>query len=373
MTVLSRRAFDTATSINLSSEDAAKLLMDIPVRTFRDILNHFAPEETVRETLVSGMCANDAKRNKASVDKKVRDWLNGKYRPTDREDLFELCFILKFTADQADTFLSMTNGEGLHWRDPRELVYAYALRKRMGYCEAKELLKRSLPQENSTDMNDHTDSFTQLIKNEAANLETEAELRAYLVSAKGKMGVFHNRAYQYFCDLISLLEQPPAVSVDREETYTTRKVVDTYLDNRFPPGWDKKKLDERKRGILAGWPDEVSLSKIKNRKADIDRKTLILLFLATDGGELPEDEWDENSEWEDAEAEFDADADFRSSYMRLNQMLVTCGYRLLDPRCPFDWVAIYCLRAGSDSYAMEGLNERLSQMLDALFSGTDTE
>ena len=373
MTVLSKSAFESAAAQDLSAGDAAKILAAIPARSFADILRRYAPEEAGKGQLVDGLCADDPSRNRASMDKKVRGWLGGKYQPTAREDLLELCFILKLSVEDADAFLAAAGEEGLHWRDPKELVYAFALRKGMSYPEAAALLERMAPKDGAQAAEGGREAFTMLVQQEAAELETEEELRQYLREAGGKLGAFHNTAYRQFEDFLALLEQPRAVSVDEEESFTIRRIVETYLDSRFPSGWDKKKLDEKRRGILADWPDEVTLSRMKTGKTDVNRKTLMLLFLATDGGEEISDDWEEDAYADEDSEENDADADFRSSYLRLNQMLASCGYRMLDPRNAFDWVTIYCLRISSDPDAMEGLSERLSDMLDVLFRDTPAE
>ena len=372
MTRLSRIAFESASVQSGSAAEAVSVLNTVPARSFADILAHFAPEESSKEKLVAGLCAGNAARSRASMDKKVRGWLSGKYQPTAREDLLELCFILRLSADDADAFLSAAGEEGLHWRDPKELTYAYALKKGLSYPEAAALYARVKPAE-SPDVPEAEGACTSLIRLEAAQLETEQELRHYLLDARDKLGVFHNRAYQQLRFFLSLLEQPHAVNDGEEEPFTVRRIVETYLDNRFPPAWDKKTLDDKRKGILAGWPDEVTLSRMKTRKIDGNRKTLILLFLATDGGEELTDNWQEDVYWDELDEQDDADADFRSSYLRLDQMLSVCGYRMLDPRNPFDWVCIYCMRAASDPEAMEGLNERLSEMLDVLFSSSAPE
>ncbi len=372
MTVLSRNAFETASALNVSAQSAVESLLSVPARTFAELLAQYAPEGTGRETLVAGLCAGDPARSRASMDKKVRDWLNGRYQPTAREDLLELCFILRLSVEEADAFLSAASEEGLHWRDPKELTYAFALQRNMCYPEAASLYARVLPQEAPAGPGAR-DVYTPAIRSEAARLETEADLKHYLEGAADRLGVFHNRAYRQLLDFLSLLEKPRAVSVDQEESFTVRRIVETYLDSRFPSSWDKKKLDEKRRGILAGWPDESTLSRMKNGKTDVNRKTLILLFLATDGGEEITDDWREDVYWDETDEETDSDADFRSSYLRLNQMLASCGYRMLDPRSPFDWVCIYCLRIGSDPESMEGLSERLSEMLDALFAAFPAE
>ena len=372
MTVLSRQAFQNAVTLNVSVANASAALAAVPARSFPDILARFAPAEASKEKLVDGLCGNDPSRNRASMDKKVRGWLSGKYRPTARDDLWELCFILKLSAEKADGFLAMTSEEGIHWRDPKELAFAFALEKGMNYPEAKQLLERVTPEKKAAGEEPQRNVFTQAVRQEASRIETEEELAQYLRDAREKLGEYHNRAYQQFTAYLSLLEKPRAVSTDEEESYTIRKIVETYLDNRFPASWDKKKLDEKRQGILAGWPDEITLSRMKTGKTDVNRKTMMLLFLATDGGEEISEEWEEDEDWEDEE-EDDPEADFRSSYMRMNQMLSSCGYCMLDPRNPFDWVVLYCMRAGSDPDAMEGLSEHLSDMLEMLFTEDQPE
>lgn len=375
MTVLSSQAFDAATTLNLTSEDARQLLLAVPARSFADTLARFAPEGVERQALVEALCQNDSSRKRDSMDRKVRGWLGGKYQPTAREDLLELCFVLKLGVEDADAFLAMTGDEGLHWRNPRELTYAFALRKGMSYPEAAALYERVKPPEAFDDSAVPESSYTPQARQEAVQIETEDALKRYLREVGAKLGAFHNRAYQVFSELLDLLERPESAAQAAEEAYTTRRIVETYLDRRLPADWDKARLDEKRRGILAGWPDEATLSRMKNRKTDVTRKALMLLFLASDGGDAPEDEWPEDEDWDGElpDESNEADDAFRSSYLRMNQMLSACGYRMLDPRSPFDWIAIYCMRVGDDPAAMEGLGERLSQMLDCLFAPEEAD
>ena len=41
--------------------------------------------------------------------------------------------------EEADAFVALISEEGLHWRDPDEIVYIYALMQGMDYTEAKDL------------------------------------------------------------------------------------------------------------------------------------------------------------------------------------------------------------------------------------------
>ncbi|HIU34302.1 MAG TPA: hypothetical protein IAB02_07045 [Candidatus Pullichristensenella excrementigallinarum] len=369
MTEISSRAFEAATIPNMTAQEAADLLMHaVQIRTFADILRSHAQGMEPKQALVKGLCANDPQRNRASVEKKVRDWLSGRYQPTAREDLLELCFIMELSLDEADEFLAEAGESGLHWRDPRELVYAFALRRRMNYLEAQDLLRRVLPQEIDLEGSGESESFTPLIHKEADAIQTEEELRQYLTQAADRLGTLHNSAYRQFLELMSVLEKPQSY-VGEEKRYTSREIVEQYLDKHLPSKRGGKAMSEKLKSILVGWPDEVTISRMKNRKADVSRKILILLFLATDGGEPEEESWEECDAYEEEiEEEDEAELDFRSSYMRMNQMLAGCGYRMLDPRNPFDWIALYCMRVQEDRESMDGLNERLAHVLDVLFT-----
>lgn len=374
MTTLSSAAFAAATADGLSAQSAAAVLMEqVQIRSFRDMLTAFADANDLRETLVDGLCANDGTRVRGSVDKKVRGWLSGKYQPSQREDLLELCFILRLDAQRADAFLAAASDEGLHWREPRELVYAYALDRGMTYPEALALFGRVQPGAVAED--GPAESFTPLIRQEAQRCRTEEELREYLRSAAGKLGKLHNTAYSHFTAMLQVLEDPESSNGQEERHYTTREIVEKYLDRKLPSARDGKKLEDKKRCVLADWPDEVTLSRMKNRKADVTRKVLMLLFLATDDGDGAGEEWQDDDAYDEENwyEEESGDAAFRSTHLRMNQMLSDCGFRQLDPRNAFDWLVLYCMRSSADTETMDGLNEQLSHVLEVLFTAARPE
>ncbi len=257
MTEISSRAFEAAIIPNMTAQEAADLLMhSIQIRTFADILRSHAQGGDPKQTLVKGLCANDPQRIRASVEKKVRDWLSGRYQPTAREDLLELCFIMELSLEEADEFLAEAGESGLHWRDPRELVYAFALRRRMNYLEAQDLLRRVLPQEIDLEGSGESESFTPLIHKEADAIQTEEELRQYLTQAADRLGTLHNSAYRQFVELMAVLEKPQSY-VGEEKRYTSREIVEQYLDKHLPSKRGGKAMSEKLKSILVGWPDEV--------------------------------------------------------------------------------------------------------------------
>lgn len=358
MTELSRVTIDRILQGDLSAADAAFVLAhEIRLRTFREKLERFGGGRELRPLLVNGLVKNHPEATRDSLDRKVRGWLAGSYEPTRRQDILEICFILGLSVTDADAFVAMASGEGFHWRDPDEIVDIYALRHGMDYPAMQALKARladAVLHENAA-LPPEEDSFTPMVRKEVEALETEEELGDFLHRAKHRLGKLHNNAYQQFMAFMSLLESPEIMDLmEPDAHYTTRQIVETYLDKKLPALRKGAALTAMQRDVRANWPDETSISRMKNREIDVSRKVLILLFLVTDGGEREDD--DELDEETPEEA-------FRSSYCRLDNMLEQCGYRTLDPRSAFDWAALYCLRV--DDVLMA--DRQMQDFLNALF------
>lgn len=199
------------------------------------------------------------------------------------------------------------------------------------------------------------DSFTPVIRAEVSSLGTREELKDYLRDAASRLGTYHNNAYRLFMDMLETLEHPVVDETEERaaifapEKLTLQDIVREYFyedsvlraHRKTHDGEDKRKplspeqqhvLSVIQKNVSEGWPDEAVLAKMKSRDTDVTRKTLILLFLATDPG--PE---------EDMEAEPSREELFEELYQRLNDMLMQCGFMTLDPRSPFDWLVLYCI------------------------------
>ena len=118
--------------------------------------------------------------------------------------------------------------------------------------------------------------------------------------------------------------------------------------------------------IVRNWPNEAVLSNMKNRKTDITRKVIILLFFATFDYEPFEDD--------KIICEKPANEIFKDFYDGMNNMLTSCGFKELDPRSPFDWIILYCM-CEHHSYNVEDefyeIDKTLSEFLKSLFPRED--
>lgn len=378
MTQITRESFEKATEERLTVQDAVAFLeKEAKARSLRSKIEKFSKGGDLNRLLVTGLLRHHPDMKKDSVERRVRGWLKpDSGRSIRKQDAIEVAFILGLTVEEADEFVALVSEERLHWRNPDEIVYIFALKNGMTYPEAvsleKEVSGSLAAAGDSTELSQ--DSFTPIIRSELSGLNTVEELKDYLQHAAGRLGRCHNNAYQMFMEMLDTLENPVTDEVERdmfgEEHLTIRDILRDYFygENVL---YARERARRTKKGKAAGqeqlvltriqesiadsWPDETTISKMKARKMDVTRKILILLFLATDSG------------WDDADEDYEPTVNevFEDLYRRLNDMLTLCGFSALDPRAPFDWLILYCICVPD----MLDLDERMRGVFQEMFGG----
>lgn len=298
-----------------------------------------------------------------SVERKVRMWMKDSMQSISKAGAIQVSFVLGLPVEEANVFLQRACGEGFHSRDPEEIVFIHALKEGLSYTEALALqtemeAKGLLGREKSGEK----DLLTQFVRQELDTLEGTAGLEDFLREYQGRLGSFHNTAFEMFKSYMDLLTDAEIDDgLEAEGRLSVREVTDVYLHEKLIPRIQRAAAKNPEAGALAlsalqrdiqqNWPDETALSRMMNRRADISRKALILLFLATDGGL---DDGDEEGE-----------EVFEDAYSRMNGMLVNCGFAPLDPRCAFDWMVLYCMCVDAeDSLLIDG---RIHRFLEEIF------
>lgn len=363
MTHLSKSLYKEATGHMTVQEAVEFLKREVKIRSLKEKMEKYYHGQNLRQTLVNGLLHNHPDLSKESIERRVRGWLGkDSTRSVRKQDAIEICFILNLNVEEADEFVSLVSEEALHWRNPDEVVYIFALKQGMDYPEAQELnrqMSETLSGVKET-VNLQENSFTPIVRAEISALRTIEELTDYLRHAVPRLGRCHNNAYKLFMEMLYTLENPKLYETVEQaevldsERLTIRDILKEYLYESnvlyakevARTGRADNKLSEEERlvfttiqeNICANWPDETTLSKMKSRKTDVTRKVLILLFLATDRGL----DIDEDDEFQYIPTTEDV---FEDLYLRLNDMLLLCGYRQLDPRSPFDWLILYCICA----------------------------
>lgn len=362
MTVTSKRMFEQATEeIMTVCEAVAFLEKEAKMRTLREKLEKFSCGRDLKETLTCGLLLHHPDMGRDFIEGRVDDWLNNSRNQMLRKrDAIEICFILGLSVEAAEAFTALACEEGLHWRNPDEIVYLFALKQGMDYLEAEKLNEEMM--EIISDKRGPEilmeDNFTPIIRAEVASLRTKEELIDYLTEEAVRLGRYHNNAYRLFMDMMDVLEHPKpdetevSAGLFDSEKLTLHDIVKEYLcesdvlhvKERIRSGKKGGGFSEEEKHFFTViqkkvsdcWPNETALAKMKSREADVTRKVLILLFLATDQGPATEDE-------DDLEFALSRDEVFEDLYQRLNDMLIQCGFMTLDPRAPFDWLILYCI------------------------------
>lgn len=357
LTAVSRREVLNIYDTNWSAQDVYQYLSnDIKLRTFPEILGCFYPGTDLKETLISGLSRIEA-ANRSSISKKVRDWLNNKYAPSEKEDLIKICFALKLNEFKSYDFLSLTSEGTFHIRNPRELVFVYCLRTDKSYGHAIEMIERLKPISKNKKIENNL-ILTKTLDYTFENINDDESFYEFYNENYDSLGKMHNTAYIRFLFFINLLMQPEPGHWGEEPKYSDEAVVDEYLRMHLPLDKRTSKYSILQRTIRKFWPNTTSIAKIRNQEEDVTRRVLLLLYLITEGGITPDDR--------DAyilDEDFTSEERFEEHYWRLNSMLNDCGMSKMDPRNVFDWLVLYCLKSSEE----EAMSERMQGVLDVIF------
>ena len=134
---------DRLSAADMTPAMAAQYLSaSIHIRGFWEMLRRYAPVGDLRDRVIRAVSGPED--DPKSVARRVRNWEQGKNTPTSREDLFRIAFALGLDEEQTSGLLGLCTDYGIHYRNGRELTYAYCLRRGLTYGQAVSLYA-SLP------------------------------------------------------------------------------------------------------------------------------------------------------------------------------------------------------------------------------------
>lgn len=337
---------------------------DLQPRTFGSVLRTLMEVKQVsQETLLERLLLIRSHVQKDSLRKRIQIWLKGG-QPSEREEWFQLCFALCLDETEARGFLCHCQEGGFHLRAPREAGYLYGLRSGKSYRETQAFLNGipgidgPFPAAEGTPEN-----YTRTVEDSFAQVRTDAEFLSFIHKNQENFGTLHNTAYRYFTQFFEELICPTGpCSAEEDEAYSIEKVVDTYLRMGLPSDRKTSAYSPEQKAIKRLWPNATAIKNMRNRKTDVSRKVLLLLYLVTEG--LDDGAIEESLGWELP----DQAAQLEEHSWNIDLMLHECGYAPLDPRNPFDWLVLYSLRTDGETEAM---SDRLTSILAELFSSED--
>ena len=325
----------------------------IVLRTFTDTLRDMYPFHDLQERLIAGFQEDADPR---SVGKKVRNWLKGQNRPTSREDIFRIAFTLGLSEGQVNHLLGLCTEYGIHYREGRDVVYTWFLRTGRTYGEARDFFAALPGPEQAGETLAADGQITHEIQAAFQRVQSTKELRACYIANLERFGRLHLRAYSYFRKYLDQLQHPVSCwDGESEPDYSMEAVMDHYFSLRMPSGRDRSGYTAVQKLIKHNWPNTTALKNIRNRKEDVPRKLLLLLYVVTENV-LDDDYHEQDEEYITMQERLE------DHWWTLNAILTDCGMPTLDPRNPTDWLVIYALTADGES-----MSERMEQVIEKIY------
>ena len=84
-------------------------------------LQEIYPKPDLKERLICGFLEANPTAERASIVKKIQNWMNKKNVPVKREDIFILCFALQLSEEAASFLLGFVSDYGIHYRSPTRI------------------------------------------------------------------------------------------------------------------------------------------------------------------------------------------------------------------------------------------------------------
>lgn len=360
LTTQSSSEYDRLRSGQLTPSMAAEYLKEgrIVLRSFSETLRSLCPEADLTPTLTAAFRAAEPEADPASVARRVRNWVSGQNVPCLREDVFIIAFALQLSESDASLLLGQATGYGIHYREGRDVIYAWFLRTGRTYLEARDFFAALPPIP-------HPDTFptapgvhvTRELQGNFSRVHTEEELRACYIANLEHFGQLHLRAYVYFEKYLNILLHPaPVWDGQQEPDYSIEAVMQTYLTLHMPSSRARRNYSLVQKLIKSNWPNTTALKNIRLHKEDVPRKLLLLFYVITENitdgtySELDEDYVSSEDRLED-------------HWWTLNAILTDCGMAPLDPRSAFDWLVLYSITADEES-----MSDRMAQVIDHMYA-----
>lgn len=360
LTVLSANEYERVSLGGMTPALASEFLRgdQIVLRTFSEILHSVYPYPDLTDRLIQAFSTPHS--NPGSVSKKVLNWLSEKNRPTNREDVFRIAFALHLSEDQCHYLLGHCTEYGIHYRNGRDLVYTWFLRRGLSYAEAHAFYEAvpPMPRYEQYPPDTLSDDISHELKGQFLYAKNQEELyRCYLLHLQ-EMGRLHVRAYHYFEHYLNQLIHPTSYwDATPEPDYSLEAVMERYLSLQIPSGKDRSNYSTTQKLIKRNWPNATALKKIRSHKEDVPRKLLLLLYVITENSigdeyqELDEDYLTMPERLED-------------HWYAMNAILTECGMPSLDPRNASDWLILYSVAATEE----ESMSERMQKVIEKVFS-----
>ena len=243
LTLLSENEYERLSSGDMTPAMAARYLQEgeFRLRGFDEVLRSLYPQPDLQPRLTAALLAAEPGANPESVSRTVRNWMNGHSRPTKREDVFRIAFALDLSEAQTNRLLGVCTDYGIHYRNGRDVIYAWFLRNGGTYAGARDFFE-ALPEMPRLDAlpENASSHLTHELQSAFLQVHSTAELRECYIANLGSFGALHMRAYGYFRRYLDRLIHPvPAWTGLEEPDYSMEAIMELYFSMSMPSSRSK--------------------------------------------------------------------------------------------------------------------------------------
>lgn len=316
---ISQRQFDFVTQDGRSPEEVIQFMRnDFALRKFSDVIKKLYPGEDAEQRIAAFI-----------GDRKVAwNWMHDRNLPGNRESVYRIAFSLEFDEAAANELLCCIFEEGIRYWDKKELVYAYVLKMRGSYEQAQLFIHSLSGRGGGEKLN--------IVRDEFHRQESREDLITFMLSRQQTFGGVHQTAWQIFMKMLACLELPEREGV----SYSLEYIADNYLRMGMPERKSTRSMDACQKMLKRHWPGLTRIKNMKNKREGVNRKTLLLLYLITEG--IPYYDLGESEE-----------NSVLFHLKKIDTILGQCNMKRLDPRDPFDFFCLYSLNADEDNSMAE--------------------
>jgi len=361
---------------NLTPEEVINYFYsDFPVRNFKDLLMKFSQNnnmESLKTQLIDRFVEYKG-LDRDNIRRTISGWLSGEHEPKNRDDLIMICFALDMKENNADLFLRHTSDGGFHLRNPQEAALFYCIKKEKNYFETQEFISK-VDLTYDEDEAYSEEKLTKIVSNAFMNISNDNEFLIFIDENRSNFGKLHNTAYKNFRNYYDVLAKPDDFAGE-SRNMSVKDIVEIYL-RMGVPGPSAKYHDALQKMVRLNWAEETTIKRIIERKIDVPRKLLLLLYIVTEGigvdsirQQVYKNEAEPLKEKKDYDfLEYASAEEFMSEHAtNISVMLKESGFSVLDPRNPFDWLILYCLKP-DDNNPDPIMSEKLQDVLERLFA-----
>lgn len=358
-TTQSEQEYERLHSGAMSPAMAAEYLRskDIVLRSFAETLRQLYPSADLKARLVAAFCADNPSSNPDSVTRKIQNWLSGQNQPSSREDVFHIAFALGLSEADTSLLLGLCSEYGIHYRDGRDVVYAWFLRKGYSYAQARDYFATltPIPQPGPEADASHP-NLTHELHMLFNRVQTPEDLRACYTANLCQFGRLHMRAWFYFQKYLEQLVRPAPAWSGEEADYSIEAIMAQYFSMQMPSSRNRAGYSVLQKLLKQNWPNTTSLKNILLHKEDVPRKVLLLLYVITENVI--------DSSYHELDEEYISLEEKLEDHMwTLNAILADCGMPALDLRNAMDWLVLYAITAED-----EPMSERMASAIEYIFA-----